>query len=86
MDLKAFGGALIGAFYGGLGYAVSKAKNNEAFSPVKFVKTVAIGTVVGLASQGTGLSMDTIEGMSTVGFFTIIVDKVAGLFESKPKA
>jgi hypothetical protein len=65
---------------------VAKAKSNEDFKPSKFVKTVAIGAILGLSADQLGVSVDTVEGMSTVGFLTVIVDKIAGLFESKPKA
>ncbi|MCL6579351.1 MAG: hypothetical protein K6T73_08195 [Candidatus Bathyarchaeota archaeon] len=83
MDWSKLAGAFIGAVYGGYCYAISKAKNNEDFSPVKFVKTMLIGTILGLSADQMGLSLETVEGMSTVGFFTVLVDKVAGLFEKK---
>jgi len=86
MDIKLATGALVGAVYGGFGYAVAKAKTQEDFKPVKFVKTVAIGAILGLSADQIGVDIETLEGISTVGFFTAIIDKFAGLFETKPKA
>lgn len=86
MDVKLAVGAIIGAFYGGFCYAISKAKTNETFVPSKFAKTVVIGAILGLSADQLGVSIETVEGMSTVGFFTVVIDKIAGLFESKPKA
>lgn len=72
-------GAFVGALYGGFCYAIAKVQNGEAFTPIKFGKTVAIGFILGGLSPVLGVDMETLEGMSTAGFFTIVVDKLAGL-------
>jgi len=86
VDMKSFVGAFIGLLYGAFGYAIGKAKNGEAFDARKFGKTVLIGLILGLSSTELGIDTVTLEGMSTVGFLTVVVDKLAGLFETKPKA
>jgi len=76
-------GVLVGIIWSAVGYAVSKAKSDEAFDPLKFVKTLIIGIILSSASQGLGVDIATLEGMSTIGFLTAIVDKVSGLFIKK---
>jgi len=81
--LDAVIGAFVSMVYGAFSYAVAKSKNNETFDPVKFGKFLAIGFILGGASASLGVDMQTIEGMSTVGFFSVIIDKLAGMLFHK---
>jgi len=81
--LDAAVGAFVSMIYGAFSYAVAKSKNNETFDPVKFGKFLAIGFILGGASASLGVDMQTIEGMSTVGFFSVIIDKLAGMLFHK---
>jgi len=76
-------GVLVGVIWGAIGYAVGKAKNNEAFDEAKFAKTVFIGIILGGFSKFLGVPIETLEGMSVVGFWTAVVDKLANLFFKK---
>jgi len=75
-----FVGVIIGLLWGAFGYATAKAKGNENFDAVKFFKTVLIGLILGLISEGIGVPVSEAEGLSVVGLLTIIVDKFVGLF------
>lgn len=73
-------GLLIALLWAAFGYALAKAKKeDETFEPAKFAKTLVIGIILASAAEGLGVTITEIEGMSTVGVLTIIVDKVAGL-------
>jgi len=74
-------GAFVGAVYGAFCYALAKVKSGEKFTPEKFGKTVVIGFIFGGLSRMLGVDIETLEGMSTVGFFTIVIDKLVGLLQ-----
>jgi hypothetical protein len=78
-------GILVSIVWGAISYAVAKAKNDEAFEPAKFAKTVLIGIVLASAAQGLGYNITQIEGMSFVGFLTAVIDKVSSLLFKKKK-
>jgi len=71
-------GAVAGALWGGVGYAVAR-HNDEAFDPRKFGKTIILGTVLGLLAYGAGYEVETVEQFSTVQTMTILVDKLWNL-------
>jgi len=72
-------GVIIGILWGAFGYAVAKVKNDESFSPRKFLKTLVLGAILTAAAKGLGVPVTEIEGMTVSGFLTIIVDKLFGL-------
>jgi len=76
-------GVLVAIFWSAVGYAVAKSKDNETFDPLKFCKTLVIGIILSSASVSLGIDITTLEGMSVVGFFTVVVDKIASLFIKK---
>jgi len=77
---EGFIGVLIGIIYAAFGYAVAKAKNNEAFDGSKFFKTVLVGFIVGSVGQYLGVPADEVARWSVEGLATILVDKFVSLF------
>ena len=86
MLLDAVLGAFVALVYGAFSYAIAKVKNDEKFEPVKFGKFLVIGFILGSASAGLGIDMQTLAGMSTVGFFSVIADKLAAMLFHKKTA
>ena len=72
-------GVIIGVLWGAFGYAVAKVKNDEAFNPRKFLKTLVLGAILTAAAKGLGVPVTQLEGMTVSGFLTIVVDKLFGL-------
>ena len=72
-------GVIIGILWGAFGYAVAKVKNDEPFSPRKFLKTLMLGAILTAAAKGLGIPVEQLEGMTVSGFLTIVVDKLFGL-------
>ena len=73
-------GILAAVVWGGLGYAVAKAKSDEAFNPLKFCKTLVIGIILAAIAQSAGVDINTLEGFSIVEAFTALIDKLSALF------
>ncbi|MCS7094647.1 MAG: hypothetical protein NZ988_02395 [Thaumarchaeota archaeon] len=68
-------GALYGAVFAGAGYL--KSRRFEGFSPRKFLKTVAVGALVGLISPHLGLDITDLrmeELLLTGGAVTLLND------------
>jgi len=78
-------GLLIAVLWGAVGYAVAKAKADEEFEPAKFGKTLVLGIILAAFAEGLGIPIAEIEGMTFVGFLTVVVDKVSSLFFKPPK-
>ena len=86
MLLDAVLGAFVALVYGAFSYAIAKVKNDEKFEPVKFGKFLTIGFILGSASASLGVDMQTLAGMSTVGFFSVVIDKLVGMLFHKKTA
>jgi len=72
-------GLLVSIVWGAIGYAVAKAKNDEAFNALKFAKTLLIGIAVSSVANGLGIPVAEVEGLSFIGFVTAVIDKVSSL-------
>ena len=72
-------GILVSIIWSAVGYAVAKTKNNENFDALKFAKTLVIGIILASTSQSLGIPITELEGMTTVGFLTALIDKITSL-------
>ena len=64
-------GALAGFTYGFTGYAKSA---GEEMDWLKFAKTGILGAIVGVGSEFSGLSMDTVEIYAVSMGFTAVIE------------
>ncbi|MEN3047943.1 MAG: hypothetical protein ABDH63_04080 [Candidatus Caldarchaeales archaeon] len=77
-------GALYGAVFAGAGYL--KSRRREEFSPRKFLRTVALGALVGLISAHLGLELDDLrleQMLLTGGTVTLLNDLLGALVASR---
>lgn len=69
----------VSLFWGAFGFAVAKVKHDEAFSPEKFLKTLALGLMLGLIATLMNVDIATLENMSLATVLVILTDKFAGM-------
>ncbi|MCS7127347.1 MAG: hypothetical protein NZ953_03005 [Thaumarchaeota archaeon] len=77
-------GALYGAVFAGAGYL--KSRRREEFSPEKFLRTVALGALVGLTSAHLGLELDDVrldQMLLTGGTVTLLNDLLSAMLASR---
>jgi len=70
---------VVSLIWGAFGFAVAKAKKEEDFKPEKFLKTLAVGLMLGLISTLTGVDVVMLENMSLTAVLVIFIDKFAGM-------
>ena len=79
-------GVFLALIWSAIGYAVAKVKHDEVFDHKKFLKTLLIGLILGLASGYTGYPVTELENMPLYEALLIFIDKAVGLLEKSSKA
>lgn len=65
---------LVGLFYAGLGYL--KNRGREDFEAKKFLRTVAVGAVVGLVAPYIGLDLANFESVATTTGIIVLLQTI----------